>query len=976
MAFIDTATRSQLIELYVAYFNRAPDADGLAYWSGKVANGGWTVATVARSFMDQTEVKSTYPDYMTSSEIVDKVYTNVLNRAADADGKTYWVNQLNTGKVTKADLIQAVVNAAKSTTGTATDAATLANKTSVGEYFAVTLGSNDKAAAASIMTGVTSDAATVTAAKASSTAANGQTFTLTASGDTLDPNSATAAYKTSSGDDVFRAPTDGFLTSADYIDGGTGNDTLTASITAAGQTIAPVLKSVENVTLTITAVDAKTTTFSAAEVTGATTVTIKDAAAVSASNYTGTGDEVITVSNLAKTTTLGIVGGTGTIAGNTASSITATFASAAAADTQKVAISSKGTVGLLTLATAETVEITATGTGTTGANRIEKLEAAAVKTLNIKGAGDLTIGSTSTNMAATATVNASTSTGAITFTGEASNTSLTFTGGTGATTVTQSTTGTVAITTGAANDTVDVSGANSTGTISVGAGDDEVKVGASSNVTAADTITGGDGTDTITVTDTTINATTKTNLATGVSGFEVLKTTATAETTIDFQALSTYNTVVVAGASGATAAVAATAGNASINVSTMENTDALVVAAARVGQAGGVAANTSGVDTSAVGGNGITITPYLDGGANSATLKFIGNADITGGAGGASAGSAGGSDVGGAGGVGLSAANIETLNIEVVGTNATGVAADTVTIAGGAGGAATDSGDVAGAAGASLVIGTNATINITGSLSGSTAAVYNNLDLGTIATGTNVTVNASTFQGGLTVTATSGNVNITGGLGADVLGGGAGTDVINGGAGNDQITGGAGKDALTGGAGRDAFIIGTEGHSGTTTYDTISDFGKVTTATTATETAAMTDFASFVATATAKGGANADWLDVEGTATLAVAATGTDVSAGVTGGGTITGAITAKGVVTVTGAQAANVDTLAEWVAVTKIMTGAGNAAVFEFNGNTYVFTEGAGTDDLVELTGVTGVTGITLVGSSVAAAVGDIFVL
>lgn len=232
MAFIDTATRSQLIELYVAYFNRAPDADGLAYWSDKVANGGWTVATVARSFMDQTEVKSTYPDYMTSSEIVDKVYTNVLNRAADADGKTYWVNQLNTGKVTKADLIQAVVNAAKSTTGTATDAATLANKTSVGEYFAVTLGSNDKAAAASIMTGVTSDAATVTAAKASSTAANGQTFTLTTgedSGTKFAGGSANDTYTAGVAQDG-AGNLKNTLQSIDSLDGGAGTDTLNATL--------------------------------------------------------------------------------------------------------------------------------------------------------------------------------------------------------------------------------------------------------------------------------------------------------------------------------------------------------------------------------------------------------------------------------------------------------------------------------------------------------------------------------------------------------------------------------------------------------------------------------------------------------------------------------------------------------------------------------------------------------------------------
>jgi hypothetical protein len=280
--------------------------------------------------------------------------------------------------------------------------------------------------------------------------------------------------------------------------------------------------------------------------------------------------------------------------------------------------------------------------------------------------------------------------------------------------------------------------------------------------------------------------------------------------------------------------------------------------------------------------------------------------------------------------------------------------------------------------GADTIVGTNATINVTGSLSGSTAAVYNNLDLGTIATGTNVTVNASTFQGGLTVTATSGNVNITGGSGADVLGGGVGTDVINGGAGNDQITGGAGADQLSGGTGRDAFVVGTNSHSSAAAMDKISDFGKVTTATTTIETAAMTAIASFQATATAKGGADADMLQLSATATLGGAQASTDVTGadGSFTGKTINAVESAKGIITISGADVALVDTLAEWTAIANIMAAAGNNVVgFEFNGNTYVFQQ-SGTDTLVELTGVTGVTGITLVGSSVAAAVGDIFVL
>ena len=84
--------------------------------------------------------------------------------------------------------------------------------------------------------------------------------------------------------------------------------------------------------------------------------------------------------------------------------------------------------------------------------------------------------------------------------------------------------------------------------------------------------------------------------------------------------------------------------------------------------------------------------------------------------------------------------------------------------------------------------------------------------------------------------------------------------------------------------------------------------------------------------------------------------------------------------VTLAGADAGLVDTLVEWVGIASTMAGTnGNDAVFEFDGDTYVFQQTSsakGADTMVQLVGVTGVTGLVLVGSSVAAAVGDIFVV
>jgi hypothetical protein len=121
-------TREQVAKLYVATFNRAPDADGLDYW---VNDSGLTLEGIAQSFFDQAETQTKYPAGTSSSAFVTAIYANLFNRAPDADGLAYWVKDLDEGKVTQDKMILAVVNGALGN-----DARTLANKAAVGLYFA------------------------------------------------------------------------------------------------------------------------------------------------------------------------------------------------------------------------------------------------------------------------------------------------------------------------------------------------------------------------------------------------------------------------------------------------------------------------------------------------------------------------------------------------------------------------------------------------------------------------------------------------------------------------------------------------------------------------------------------------------------------------------------------------------------------------------------------------------------------------
>lgn len=128
--------QSRITEIYVATFGRAPDRAGLQYWVGQVEKGLLTVDQVAQSFFDQPETQTKYPQGTSNADFITSIYQNVLNRDPDQAGLDYWVAELDRGAFTRSQAIIAIINGAKAVTGSPTDAAILANKEEVGEYFA------------------------------------------------------------------------------------------------------------------------------------------------------------------------------------------------------------------------------------------------------------------------------------------------------------------------------------------------------------------------------------------------------------------------------------------------------------------------------------------------------------------------------------------------------------------------------------------------------------------------------------------------------------------------------------------------------------------------------------------------------------------------------------------------------------------------------------------------------------------------
>ncbi|WP_281969163.1 beta strand repeat-containing protein [Roseovarius nanhaiticus] len=269
------ATQAQInfvTSLYVGYFDRAPDPAGLQFWINSI-DAGVDVNTIAGNFAASGEAQAIYPflatpGLVTPASFVGSIYLNLFNRPAETAGLNYWVDLLNSGAISPADMIEEIIGGAQGSDKTILD-----NKVEAGRYFveqaATTPGySFDAAEAKAAIDGVTADPASVTAAKAATDAAVsgggtvGTTFTLTTTvgEDIVGTDAADVINGTVDAAGLGATPP-ATLNTTDSVDGGAGTDTANISSTSVAAAVpAGAVKNVEIVNLIS---DTPTDTFAA-----------------------------------------------------------------------------------------------------------------------------------------------------------------------------------------------------------------------------------------------------------------------------------------------------------------------------------------------------------------------------------------------------------------------------------------------------------------------------------------------------------------------------------------------------------------------------------------------------------------------------------------------------------------------------------------------------------------------------------------
>lgn len=104
VAFDVSGTAGFAYRLYQAAFHRTPDEGGLSF-NTHLLDTGLTNTQMSAAFVASTEFQNTYGTSLTNEQFVSALYSNVLDRTPDPNGYTGWIDYLNSGQLSRADVL-------------------------------------------------------------------------------------------------------------------------------------------------------------------------------------------------------------------------------------------------------------------------------------------------------------------------------------------------------------------------------------------------------------------------------------------------------------------------------------------------------------------------------------------------------------------------------------------------------------------------------------------------------------------------------------------------------------------------------------------------------------------------------------------------------------------------------------------------------------------------------------------------------
>ncbi|MDF2466745.1 MAG: hypothetical protein K0Q43_4980, partial [Ramlibacter sp.] len=382
-------SQSQLESLYLAYFGRPADFDGLVFYT---SNPNFDIWSVAAAFSASPESQALYgtgvaPNFI-SAATINAIYQNLFNRDAEPAGLSYWAGEVASGRLTAAGAAYGILLGAQND-----DAIAVANKLAASAAFTAALdtapeiigytGDDAAAAARAWLATVSADPATLTAALAGVDAAVaavvavggtiGPSYTLTTGVDTIAITDNTTINTISS----VVAAAGSTLTVGDSID---GNGKTILQVAMAGATAVPFTTLQDIKTIELINADSATVSFQAAGWTNIGEIVMESGLAGGAARF----------ANLQAGVDLGI-SVAGTLSASYTDGVSVYFSDMNAGDNAAF-VDGNVSFNLAADSTGASLSVSSTGDLTLGSVTVTAGDGASFDDTDLWASGDLTVG--------------------------------------------------------------------------------------------------------------------------------------------------------------------------------------------------------------------------------------------------------------------------------------------------------------------------------------------------------------------------------------------------------------------------------------------------------------------------------------------------------------------------------------------------------------------------------------------------------
>ncbi len=114
----------QVQEMYISYYGRPGDPEGISFWSVELANANGSLSAIIDAFGSSEEYRNRFVG-LGISELIDNIYIQLFGREADAGGLNFYRTEFEAGRMT---LPTIALNIADGVRGVNQDALTVTNR--------------------------------------------------------------------------------------------------------------------------------------------------------------------------------------------------------------------------------------------------------------------------------------------------------------------------------------------------------------------------------------------------------------------------------------------------------------------------------------------------------------------------------------------------------------------------------------------------------------------------------------------------------------------------------------------------------------------------------------------------------------------------------------------------------------------------------------------------------------------------------